>query len=206
MNLPQYLYGSNDELHRYFALLVQQLQSTFTSYAWSQPEITSAEVATIINGTVLPYFTPVLPVGSFWYNTTLGVIQVIVQAAVLGASDAAVMNLGYSGLTPFPWTVVSANTAMAVNNGYMTSSGGTLLMALPTVAAVGDVIEITNLGGNFQITQSIGQSINFGDDTTTVGVGGSITSMRIGDTIEVVCYFANTGFQVIGSVGNFTIV
>ena len=79
-------------------------------------------------------------------------------------------------------------------------------MALPTVAAVGDVIEITNLGGNFQITQSIGQSINFGDDTTTVGVGGSITSMRIGDTIEVVCYFANTGFQVIGSVGNFTIV
>ena len=91
-------------------------------------------------------------------------------------------------------------------DGYMTSSVGTITLVLPAISNLGDLIRITNLGGNFSLTQSVGQSINFGNDTTTVGVGGSISSLNIGDSLELVCYFANTGFQVLSSMGNLTIV
>ena len=106
----------------------------------------------------------------------------------------------------FNWTIVTVNSNLSVNQGYMSSSGGTITLLLPAVSNLGDSIRITNLGGNFQITQGVGQSINFGDDKTTVGVGGSISSLNIGDSLELVCYFANTGFQVLSSMGNLTIV
>lgn len=106
----------------------------------------------------------------------------------------------------FNWTIVTVNSNLSVNQGYMSSSGGTITLLLPAVSNLGDSIRITNLGGNFQITQGVGQSINFGDDTTTVGGGGSITSINVGDSIELVCYMANVGFQVLSSMGNLTIV
>ena len=105
----------------------------------------------------------------------------------------------------FNWTVVSMNTIMAVNNGYMTSSGGTITLTLPPVAALGDLIRITNLTGNFTLTQNLGQTINFGKDTTTITTG-SITSVHVGDTLEIVCYVANSGFQVLSSIGNLIYV
>ena len=110
---------------------------------------------------------------------------------------------GGGGIT---WSVVGVNTAMAVNTGYFSSSAGTINLTLPAAAALGDVIRISNLAGNFHIVQGAGQSIRFGDATTVVGAGGSITSTGVGDTLELVCYNANVGFQVLSSMGNLTIV
>ena len=59
----------------------------------------------------------------------------------------------------FNWTVVSMNTIMAVNNGYISSSGGLLNMQLPPSSLIGDIIRITNIGGNFKIVQLAGQPI-----------------------------------------------
>ena len=106
----------------------------------------------------------------------------------------------------FNWAIVGVDTPMLVNNGYMTSSLTTLNMTLPALSAVGDIIRITNLGGNFTVVQIAGQQITFGDDNTTLGAGGSITTASVGDTVELVCYNANTGWQVLSSMGNFTIV
>ena len=104
------------------------------------------------------------------------------------------------------WNTVGVNTSMGVNEGYITSSGGTLTMTIPASFAVGDIIRITNLLGQFTIAQNGGQSINFGQDTTTVGGGGSLTTTHIGDTLELVGVTANTKMQVLSSIGNFTIV
>lgn len=106
----------------------------------------------------------------------------------------------------FPWNVIGVNTPLLVNNGYFSAGGMTINLTLPTVCAIGDTIKIANLAGNFSILQNAGQSINFGVDTTTIGVGGSITSMNKGDSIEIVCYNANTDFQVLNSMGNFTYI
>ena len=106
----------------------------------------------------------------------------------------------------FQWNIVGVNTPLLVNNGYFSAGGMTINLTLPTVCAIGDTIRIANLTGNFTIVQNAGQAINFGIDTTTIGAGGSITSMNKGDSIEIVCYNANTDFQVLNSMGNFTYV
>ena len=106
----------------------------------------------------------------------------------------------------FQWNIVGVNTPLLVNNGYFVASGMTINLTLPTVSAIGDTIKIANVTGNFNIVQNAGQAINFGVDTTTIGAGGSITSMNKGDSIEIVCYNANTDFQVLNSMGNFTYV
>lgn len=108
-----------------------------------------------------------------------------------------------SGSSAFPWTVEGAGpVSMAVNNGYMTASGGTIILNLPAVAAIGDIIRITNLSGNFQVVCGGGQDIQFGNDLATT----SITSTAVGDSLEIICFNANVGFQVLSSMGNLTFV
>lgn len=106
------------------------------------------------------------------------------------------------------WKIITTDTLLVPQTGYMTSSGGLINVTLPLVAPVGSIIRITSLAGTFRIVQNAFplQSINFGADTTTPGAGGHITSMDRGDTLELVCYAANTGFQVISCVGNFVII
>lgn len=92
-SLPQYTYGSNEELQRYFALLVQNLQQLIYQYGVSLPPLTNAEVAIIINGTLVPYFTPVVKAGTQWFNSDTGKMQFIAQQAVLGVSNAVVETI-----------------------------------------------------------------------------------------------------------------
>jgi hypothetical protein len=140
--------------------------------------------------------------------TTIGEVIVPLLIADTTSSGWYFNNAGTviksTGVTS--WQVVAINTAMVPSDGYITSSGGTLTMTLPAAFAVGDIIRITNLLGQFTIAQNGGQSINFGQDTTTVGGGGSLTTTHIGDTLELVGITANTKMQVLSSIGNFTIV
>ena len=107
------------------------------------------------------------------------------------------------------WQTTSANIAnMSINNGYACiSPGGALTLGLPTTAGVGSIINVTLAGAtSWQITQAAGQSIRLGSNITTVGAGGSLTSTAQGDSIEMVCVVANTGFQVLSAMGNITFV
>lgn len=94
MNIPQFIYGANDDLQRYFALLVQQLQMGLTNQGWTLPVLTQTQVTEVINGTVVPYFSPVMPIGTIWFNSSSaspnGKIQVITVAAVPGTSNAVI--------------------------------------------------------------------------------------------------------------------
>lgn len=108
----------------------------------------------------------------------------------------------------FAWTVETANANMATNNGYISNSAGTINLTLPTTANIGDIIRVTNEAGNFSIRQNAGQSINFGNVTTTVGTTGHLDSTALGDSVELVCIVAgaNTTWQVQSVIGNLTIV
>jgi hypothetical protein len=108
----------------------------------------------------------------------------------------------------FMWNNITTSQSLVPNNGYTVDSGIATTLLLPTTAAYGTIIRITNINsGNFTIAQNAGQSILFGLNTTTVGTGGSISSTNQGDAIELLCIVTNTIWQVsTGPLGNFTIV
>ena len=83
MIVPQYIYGSNEELQRYFALLVQAMQTALSDNGWTVPKQSTANIATIIDKNTLP----VMPVGTIWYDTTLNKLKVLTTAAVPGVSN-----------------------------------------------------------------------------------------------------------------------
>jgi hypothetical protein len=110
--------------------------------------------------------------------------------------------------TTFTWSTISASQTLDVNNGYIAiAPGGALSLALPAVSAVGDTIEVTLDGStSIAITQSAGQQIRLGNQATTAGVGGSLTSTQQGDTLRMVCSVANLKWNILSSMGNFTVV
>lgn len=111
-----------------------------------------------------------------------------------------------SGPTTFTWSVITANQTAAINNGYLCNKAGTLTLALPAVASVGSIIEVTNentaLG--VQFTQAAGQQILIGSTNTTSGATGTLTSSAVGDTLKIVCKTANTIWRVTSEIGNWT--
>lgn len=104
---------------------------------------------------------------------------------------------------------ISGPVSMVAGNGYFSNDpANNLTFNLPATALAGTILEITNLqaGQNFTIAQASGQSIQFGSVSTTVGVGGSVSSTSIGDSLRMVCVSANTKWQVLSSMGNLSYV
>ncbi|MBS3903738.1 MAG: hypothetical protein KGZ39_00245 [Simkania sp.] len=123
---------------------------------------------------------------------------------VNGAGSITVNSVG-GGLT---WSVIGASQTLAVNNGYMCTSGGALSLALPATSAVGDTIEV-NLDGStsWTITQpNAGTQIRLGNSETTLGVGGSLASTASGDWVQLTCETANARWMACAKSGNITIV
>lgn len=124
-----------------------------------------------------------------------------------GAGSITVNSVG-GGVS---WTnVTGTSQALASGNGYLISNSGTVTLTLPTTIAQFGVIMIVGSGsggtGGWTISQAAGQSIVFGKLTTTVGVGGSLSSTNQSDVVYLLCTVANTTFQVLSSIGNLSVV
>lgn len=137
-----------------------------------------------------------------------GIAGVTIAGSQFVTIDPATGQLGAASSGISAWSTISANQTLAVNNGYIcVSPGGALSLALPATSSLGDIIEITLDGAtSFTITQSAGQQIRIGNQTTTAGVGGSIASTNQGDTIRMVCQTANLKWNVLSTIGNLTVV
>jgi hypothetical protein len=124
-----------------------------------------------------------------------------------GAGTITIANTEPAGTA---WTVVTAATPLVASNGYFANSGTAVTFTLPAVAVVGDTFQVTTgpLGsGGWVIAQNALQSIILGNTTSTVGVGGTITSAStLGDWIEIVCVVANTTFVAHLKQGESTVV
>jgi hypothetical protein len=108
----------------------------------------------------------------------------------------------------FVWSVITADQVAAVNNGYIANKAGLLTLTLPTTAAAGTTLALTgmNTALGWKLGQNANQIVHFGTSTTTTGTGGSLASINIRDSIELVCVVANLEWNVINSVGNITVV
>ncbi len=123
-----------------------------------------------------------------------------------GAGAITISALGPSG---FVWhTVTSATNVnpILVFNGYITAGALLTTFVLPAAANIGDMFIVTGYSSLFQIQQNAGQKIYLGSQTTSLGVGGSLSSTMVKDHVEIVCVIANLEFKVVDSIGNLTIV
>lgn len=133
---------------------------------------------------------------------------------LVGAGTISVTgNAGTNTLTisdmDTSWSSISASQSMASNNGYFcVSPGGALVLTLPATSVQGDVIQIALDGAtSFSIHQLAGQQILYGNQQTTLGVGGSLTSTQQGDSLRLICRIPNLRWVVSpGTMGNLTVV
>lgn len=101
-----------------------------------------------------------------------------------------------------------ASVTMATNTGYTSDDGATLVtFTLPTTSAIGDYVEINGKGsGLWTIAQASGQQIHFGNQATTSGATGTLSSTLQFDNVRLRCLTANTIWTVTSAVGNLTVV
>ena len=111
-------------------------------------------------------------------------------------------------MTGMPFTrEVNAAVGMANNHGYINTNVGLTTFTLPALAALGtEIIIMGESAGLWSIAQNGGQNIQFGNLSTTPGIGGSLTATNAFDTIHFVCRVANTTWSVISATGNITII
>lgn len=106
------------------------------------------------------------------------------------------------------WSEVTGTSQTAVvNTGYIANNAGLVTVTIPDTAAVGDIVHVVGKGaGGWKLAQNASENINFGNVTTTTGVGGYLASTNRYDTVSAVCTVANTTWTVFSSVGNLTYV
>lgn len=116
-----------------------------------------------------------------------------------------IVNINGGGLD---WNnVIATPQAMVANDGYLTNSGSQIVLTLPATSVFGDKIEVAGFGaGGWQVQQLAGQQIIFGNQSTTLGVGGSLTSTNQFDSLELLCVVANLTWLVLDAQGNITVV
>ena len=138
-----------------------------------------------------------------WASLTAG-------SGVSITNGAGSISIAATGTDGIPWTTINADGTLAVNTARINIKAGALLTTtLPATAAVGTVIILQgSAAGNtgWLIAQNAGQNIQFGNTSTTIGVGGSLASTNNNDSVSMVCTVADTTWNVFSSVGNITIV
>lgn len=126
-----------------------------------------------------------------------------VGIAITGGSNSITLDAIGGGID---WNVETGTTAnLVANNGYIGNNASGVTFTLPATAAVGEIYRVTGLQASWTIDQNASQTIHFGNDSTTTGVGGSLASTNARDAVEIVCVIANTDFQVLSSIGNITV-
>lgn len=106
-----------------------------------------------------------------------------------------------------PWVDESGSSvSMVTNTGYTSDDGSNLVtFTLPTIANVGDFIEINGKGsGLWKIVYGTSQQIHFGNQSSTI-TSGNLASTNQFDCVRLRCITTNTIFSVVYAVGNLTV-
>ena len=147
-----------------------------------------------------------LPIGSGGANPVLATLSQGTGISIANGAGSITISSTGGGLT---WTDVTASTqTMAVNNGYTSNDGATLVtFTLPATAAYGTIIAVVGkAAGLWTIAQNALQTIHYGATNSTTGTGGSLSSTKQYDVVYLLTTIANTDFTVLDSIGNLTIV
>lgn len=148
-----------------------------------------------------------IPIGTTSSDPSGATLTAGTNIGITSASGSITINA--TGAASFTWNdQTSGSPTLAVNNGYVTDNGASLVTyTLPTTAALGTVIQIAGFSsGGWKIAQNASQLIHFGSSVTTTGTGGSLASSNTFDQVTIVCVVANTTWCVTSAVGNLTFV
>jgi hypothetical protein len=139
-----------------------------------------------------------------WANITSSGATVTITNTSHGINLETAGGGGYAEL---PYTNVTGSTqTMAASNGYMANNAGLVTLTLPTTAAFGTIIEVTGFGaGGWLIAQNSGQIIHYGNQNTTSGATGSLSSQNQYDVVRLLCVVANTSWSARSTQGNITV-
>ena len=105
------------------------------------------------------------------------------------------------------WTeVVGITQAMGIDTAYVANNAALVTLTLPATAIFGSIVKVQGKGlGLFKIAQNALQTVHYGDQDTTTGIGGSLDAENQYDSISIVCIVENTDWAIYSSVGNFTV-
>lgn len=103
------------------------------------------------------------------------------------------------------WIVVT-NAQLIKNTAHRVDSLTLTNLVLPsTNLSLGDRVIIVDEGtGGFQINQSAGEQIRYGDKQTTLGIAGRIISIEVGSVIELI-FLGSKWLVGPGTIGNFEV-
>lgn len=121
------------------------------------------------------------------------------SVTVSGNAGTSTLTISVSG-SGLSWNSVAGTTqSMTSNNGYVPQNVALTTLTLPATSAFGDYLAIIGAGsGGWTIAQNVGQNIQVGSTSSTVGVGGSVASSNRYDSIELICVVANTTWAILG--------
>lgn len=152
-----------------------------------------------------------------WVCTTSGTsstavwtksIQLTAGAGIAITQSGDNIEIASSAVTSNFVSVITTSQQMVDNTTYQSANAGLVTLTLPATAALGDSVRVTGFGaGGWTIAQNAGQQIIIGNVSSTIGVGGSVSSTNRYDGIELVCTVANTTWQsIMAPQGMLTII
>jgi hypothetical protein len=129
-------------------------------------------------------------------------------ALVMTASVIAELETEINTKQSLTWNSISASTTAAVRNAYLIT-GGTTIVTLPTTAAVGDKIIVSNQGNanptSAKVVPGTGGTIVYTvPSLTAVNTTGYIALQRY-SSIELTCIVANTTWEMSSGAGIYSI-
>lgn len=157
------------------------------------------DATTTWTGTRSNYTALALDVSGNYLPTNYQSVTDSVQGHLRGIDNA----LG--NYIPFSWTVITADTTLEPNTGYIVSATSSVNLTLPANFSSGDEIRIVGYAGGWQIKQSAGQKMHWGSISTTTGTSGTIYSDTVYDCLDLVGVITNTEMVVVGAAGNLNI-
>jgi len=174
--------------------------------------ITLTNHAVLIGGaanaiTSLPLTNGQIAIGSTGLDPVAATLTAGAGVSIANAAGSITIAAPGGALT---WSAKTASFAAAIHNGYsVNSTVSTVTITLPTVAALGDVIEVVGLVGATQqwVMQIAGTgTMTFG--SITGAATGTLTSTTPQDSARIICSVGsgtNPAWQVVYAVGNLTV-
>lgn len=175
------------------------------AYGLSQPYFNAAQQP-ILSGRD-PIVTDFAEIGTTWINYLTNQVwvltSVILNQAIWTRIDNTNVNAGIT------WAIEPGvgPVAMAGNYGYYLTNAAAVALTLPAAAVLGSQILLTTADASagaagFTIAQNAGQYIVYGNNASTIGVGGSLDAtnfLQVSIVMQLICTVANTEFTVFNS-------
>ena len=114
---------------------------------------------------------------------------------------AGSITISASGSGGVTWTHVTGTSQnMSSNAGYIADNVGLVTLTLPATSIIGDELFIVGRGsGGWTIAQGASQQVIIGSSSSTIGVGGSVSSTNRRDSLYIVCTNTNLEWTAVGA-------